>query len=309
MIRLARLALLALALLPAACGDFPQPMLGNPGRMGALLAHPPPQRIVVPTPHDALLGDQAAKLFATDLANALVAQTIPAFAARPQRGDWVLGVHAVLQGDSVVPSYTITDPRGHKQGNYAGPPVSSASWAAGDTAALADAANAASPGISDLLSNIDAVLKQNDPNSLYNRPPRVAFSGVTGAPGDGNQSLAKEIGRDLPGMGVVMVQNKDQADYLLSGKVKKTTVNPQTQRVELTWIVTTPDGKETGRVSQVHDIPTGSLDSYWGDVAAAAGSQAALGIKEVIDNAIGKRAPKPGSAPTSKTTTTSGKTS
>ena len=44
-----------------------------------------------------------------------------------------------------------------------------------------DAANAASPGISDLLSNIDAVLKQNDPNSLYNRPPRVAFSGVTGA--------------------------------------------------------------------------------------------------------------------------------
>jgi hypothetical protein len=309
MIRLARLAFLALALLPAACGDFPQPMLGNPGRMGALLAHPPPQRIVVPTPHDALLGDQAAKLFATDLANALVAQTIPAFAARPQRGDWVLGVHAVLQGDSVVPSYTISDPRGHKQGSYAGQPVSSASWAAGDTAALADAANAASPGISDLLSNIDAVLKQNDPNSLYNRPPRVAFSGVTGAPGDGNQSLAKEIGRDLPGMGVVMVQNKDQADYLLSGKVKKTTVNPQTQRVELTWIVTTPDGKETGRVSQVHDIPTGSLDSYWGDVAQAAGSQAALGIKEVIDNAIGKRTPKSGGAPPPKATTTSGKTS
>ena len=77
-------------------------------------------------------------------------------------------------------------------------------------------------------------------------------------------------------------------------------MNPQTQRVELTWVVTTPDGKETGRVSQVHDIPTGSLDSYWGDVAAAAGSQAALGIKEVIDNAIGKRVPKSASAPPSQ---------
>jgi hypothetical protein len=137
------------------------------------------------------------------------------------------------------------------------------------------------------------VLKQSDPNSLDNRPPRVDFTGITGAPGDGNQSLAREIDRDLPGLGVILVQRKRQADYLLRGVVKKTTVDAKTQRVELTWIINTTDGKETGRVSQVHDIPTGSLDSFWGDVAVAAASQAALGIKEVIDNAIGKKKPQP----------------
>jgi hypothetical protein len=290
------LALLTVPLLLAGCGDYPEPMLHHPGRMGMLLSHPPPQRLVVPVPGRALLDDQSASAFATDLSNAMVAQTVPAFAQKPQRGDWVLGVSAVLNGNTVTPAYTITDPRGHVQGNLTGAPVSSQAWANGDTTVLNQAAAEVGPQLAALLSNIDAALKESDPNSLYNRPPRLDFSGITGAPGDGDDSLAREMRRDIANMGVILVDQKTDADYLMHCQVHMTRISPSVQHVEIYWIIDTADGKEAGRVAQLHDIPSGSLDTYWGDVAVVAASQAALGVKEVIDNNIGKKSPS-GAAP------------
>jgi hypothetical protein len=292
-----RLSLLALPVVLAGCGDFPEPMLHHPGRMGMLLSHPPPQRLVVPVPGRALLDDQSAAVFASDLSNAMVAQTVPAFAQKPQRGDWVLAVGATLNGNTVTPAYSIIDPRGHVQGSLTGAPVSSQAWANGDATVLTEAANSAGPQLAALLSNIDAALKESDPNSLYNRPPRLDFSGITGAPGDGDDSLAKEMRQDIANMGVILVSQQDQADYLMHARVRVTRVNPTTQHVEIYWIIDTVDGKEAGRVAQLHDIPKGSLDTYWGDVAVVAASEAALGVKEVIDNNIGKKSAHPPSSP------------
>jgi hypothetical protein len=185
------------------------------------------------------------------------------------------------------------------QGSLNGAPVSSQAWANGDSATLNAAANDAGPQLAALLSNIDAALKESDPNSLYNRPPRVDFSGITGAPGDGDDSLAREMRKDLANEGVILVNQENSADYLMHTVVRMTTLNPSTQHIEIYWIIDTPDGKETGRVAQLHDIPKGSLDTYWGDVAVVAASEAALGVKEVIDNNIGKKqapaAPPPAS--------------
>jgi hypothetical protein len=299
-LRLAGLALpLALPLGLAACGDYPEPMLGHPGRLGLILSHPPPQRLVVPVPGRALLADQSAVTFAQDLSAAMVAQTVPAFAQKPQRGDWVLAVGATLDGDTVTPAYSIIDPRGHVQGSFTGAPVSSQAWANGDTATLSDAAQQAGPQLAALLSNIDAALKESDPNSLYNRPPRLDFAGITGAPGDGDDSLAREMRKDLANEGVILVNQRSTADYLMRAEVTLATVDPQTQHLEIDWIIDTADGREAGRVRQPHDFPKGSLDTYWGDVAVVAASQAALGVKEVIDNNIGKKAPAAPSAPAS----------
>jgi hypothetical protein len=264
--------------------------------MGMLLSHPPPPRLVVPVPGRALLDDQSAAVFARDLSDAMVAQTVPAFAQKPQRGDWVLGVGATLSGNTVTPAYAIIDPRGHVQGNLTGTPVPSQAWANGDPTVLNQAAANAGPQLAALLSNIDAALKQSDPNSLYNRPPRLDFSGVAGAPGDGDDSLAKEMRQDIGNLGVILVNQQDQADYLMHGRVRVTQVNASTQHIEIFWIIDTTDGKEAGRVAQLHDIPKGSLDTYWGDVAVVAASEAALGVKEVIDNNIGKKNGSPSPA-------------
>jgi hypothetical protein len=296
-----RLTLYALPMLAplalAGCGDFPEPMLHRPGRMGMILAHPPPQRLVVPVPARALLDDKAAALFAHDLSDAMVAQTVPAFAQKPQRGDWVLGVGAALDDGMVTPNYSIIDPRGHVQGNLAGAAVSSQAWSNGDATTLSAAAAAAGPSLAALLSNIDAALKESDPDSLYNRPPRLDFSGVTGAPGDGDDALAKEMRRDIAGLGVILVGQKNQADYLMHGQVRVSRINPTTQHIEIDWIIDATAGKEAGRVAQLHDIPTGSLDTYWGDVAVVAAGEAATGVKEVIDNNIGKKSVAPPASP------------
>jgi hypothetical protein len=257
--------------------------------MGMMLSHPPPPRLVVPVPGRALLDDRAAAIFATDLSSAMVAQTVPAFAQKPQRGDWVLAVGATLNGNSVTPAYSIIDPRGHVQGNLAGAAVPSQAWADGDPTALNGAAANAGPQLAALLSNIDAALKENDPNSLYNRPPRLDFSGITGAPGDGDDSLAKEMRQDLAGLGIIVVSQRNEADYLMRGRVELSTVDARTQHIEIVWTIHSADGKIAGVVRQPHDLPTGSLDTYWGDVAVVAASYAASGVKEVIDNNIGKK--------------------
>jgi hypothetical protein len=287
---------LALPALLGGCGDFPEPMLHQPGRMGMLLSHPPPQRLVVPVPGRALLDDKSAALFAHDLSSAMVAQTVPAFAQKPQRGDWVLGVGAALTGTTVTPAYSIIDPRGHVQGSLTGAPVSSQAWANGDATVLNAAATDAGPQLAALLANIDAALKESDPNSLYNRPPRLEFSGMTGAPGDGDDSLAKQMRQDLANLGVILVSQRSTADYLMRGRATLTTIDPKTQHIEIVWTIDTPDGREVGKVTQPHDFPKGSLDTYWGDVAVIAAGAAAGGVKEVIDNNIGKTTAAPPAA-------------
>ena len=62
---------------------------------------------------------------------------------------------------------------------------------------------AAAPNIASLLTRIEAARRQSDPNSLLNRPARVYLVRVSGAPGDGNDSLTVQMRQKLPGQGTV----------------------------------------------------------------------------------------------------------
>ncbi len=196
--------LLLLPLLLAACGDLPQPFIGRPGAMGARLAQPPPARLAVPSPTHALLTNSAGDTLAGAVADALVAREVPAVAQSVRPGDWRLDVSAELQNDRVTPKYTIRDERGRVQGSTTGVPMPAAAWADGDPLALKMEAAAIAPKIADLLVTIDAIRKRSDPHSIYNRPAQVAVPDVTGAPGDGNQSLALQMRRQLPRLGDIV---------------------------------------------------------------------------------------------------------
>ena len=52
-------AMLAVLALLAGCGDLPRPFAGNPGAMARRLSQPPPARLAVPVPTDALLAEAA----------------------------------------------------------------------------------------------------------------------------------------------------------------------------------------------------------------------------------------------------------
>ena len=275
-------------LLLTGCGDLPQPFRNRPGATAMRLSQPPPARLAIPLPTQSLLTDAAAQSWSNALADALVAQELPVTAAAPRPGDWRLLLTADLQGGAVIPTYTVTDPKGAPQGASQGPPVSPAEWAAGQPQTLKAAAEVEAPKVVALLSGIEARREMSDPHSLLNRPPVIYFKGVTGAPGDGNTSLARQITLHLPNQGDVVQDNAKGADYTLAGEIKTAPGANNTTRIEVQWIVNDAVGNERGRVVQINEVPPHSLDSYWGDVAVAVATEAAGGVQEVINQASGR---------------------
>ncbi|AHJ65195.1 hypothetical protein [Granulibacter bethesdensis] len=273
------------------CGDLPRPFMGHPGQTAMKLAAPPPARLAVPTPGNALLDDDSSKLFATSIAHALDDHTVPAVAGPVKKGDWWLGITATTQGNTVVPHYEVFDPMGKSHGKADGQSMPASVWAAGDRPMLKQEALTSADKISDLLNDVDAAMKQSDPNSLFNRPARVAVLDGIGAPGDGNMALSMQMKLALPKIGITIASDESAqtapADFTVQPRVRTAPGANGSERIEIQWIVTDGSGQESGRTIQINEIPPGTLDLHWGDVAYVASTEAAGGIKQVIQNATG----------------------
>jgi len=284
-------ALAGVVLTLSGCGDLPEPFLGNPGREAMKLRQPPDPRLAIPTPGTALLSDGAAKQFAVDLADRLQQGEVPAYAQKASATDWRLAISAETHGAEVIPRYTVLNPQGQPQGSLSGQPVPADAWAGGDPAILHRVALEAAPGISSMLSHIETGLMRADPNSLYNRAARVLVPPVTGAPGDGDTVLARQMREKLAALGPVVVAQAPNPDFTVQGQVRVVPIADSQERVEIQWIVKDAKGREDGRVIQLNVIPTGTLDHYWGDVAVVVAKEASGGVNEVIQRLSGKAPP------------------
>jgi hypothetical protein len=285
-----RPSLLLVLLLLSSCGDLPEPFIGNPGQEGRVLSQPPTPRLVVPAPTNALLSDEASRQFASALATGLQDAEVPAVAAPARSNDWRLVATAETRGSLIVPVFSVVDPRGQDKGKAEGSPVAAQAWATASTDTLDMAAADAAPKVSALLTNI----QHADPNSLYNRVAKVDVSDVTGAPGDGNTSLTKQMRAHLAALGPFVQNTSSGADFIVQGNVKMVPIPGNQQRVEIQWVVKAPDGDERGKVVQLNEIPAGSLDHYWADVAVVVATEAAGGVNDVITRQSGR---EPGQKP------------
>ena len=267
----------------AGCGDFPQPFRGDPGAEAQRLAAPPPARLAVTTPTDALLSDGAARDFASDLAANLQDNEIPAEAKhQPDRGDWRLVTRAEDRGERIVPIYAVFDPSGKDEGHIEGSPIPLADWADGSAAMLKAAAVDATPRITDLLRNIEAARMRSDPKSLYNRPAKVFVAPVSGAPGDGNTSLTVQMRRQLATHGELVQDNANGADFTVAGHVNAVPLAGGLLRVEIQWHMTDASGHDLGMVLQLNEVPPDTVRGYWGDVALAVAQEAAGGVHDTL---------------------------
>lgn len=284
-----RLLLLLTLLLPAACGDLPQPFRGRPGGMAGELAQPPGVRIAVPRPSaEALLDSAGGERFASALANALRLNEVPATAGAAFPLDWRVTVEASQDGRSITPRYRLVNADGADQGTVTGRPVPFRAWADAREETLGEAARYAAPRIAELLLRAEARRRGTTPESLAGNAPRIYIASVRGAPGDGNVVLAERLRGALNQRGMVPQENAVAASFAVTAEVEVApTGNPGEQRVEIVWTVSRRDGEDLGRVIQLNTIPARSLDRFWGDVAVAAANQAAGGIRDVIRNAGG----------------------
>jgi hypothetical protein len=285
------------------CGDLPEPFLGNPGATARRLATPLSPLLAVPPPTDALLADDASQDLANRIAASLQATEVPAMVRQPKSTDWRVITRAQRDGDSVTPTFSVEDPQGKEQGVAQGEPVSLQAWSEGSPNTMQQVAAEAAPRIGAVLTSIQVARNKADPNSLYNRPARVMVANVTGAPGDGDLALTQQMRARLAVLGPVVLTTPTGADFIVQGDVKIVPIPKHQERVEIQWSVRTPAGDERGRVVQLNEIPAGTLDKYWGDVAVVVATEASGGVNDVIlrqsghDPNANRQPAKPAAAP------------
>ena len=283
-----RFLLLLVLSLPASCGDLPNPFIGNPGATARRLAQPMAPVLAVAPPNNALLSDTAARELAELLATALQRLDVPAIVKQPARSDWRVEILAAGNGRLVAPSFSIQDPVGGEVSIVEGAVVSPEAWSAGRQADLNAAAQDAAPRIAAALSSIKVTRDRADPNNLYNRPAKVWLVDVMGAPGDGNASLTQQMRARLSAYGAIVQSNARAADFVLRGEVVVAPGTGRQERVEIQWILLTPDGDERARIVQLNEIPAGMLDRNWGDIAAVVAAEAAGGVHEALQRQSGR---------------------
>jgi hypothetical protein len=281
--------LLVLLLLLGCCGDRPRPFQGAPGATAMRLAQPPAARIAVPPATNAALPEAAARPYAAAVAAALQDEELPAVAETPRAGDWQLSLRADANGGMATPVFTLLDPAGKEQGSEQASPVPVEVWRQARAETLKKAATEIAPKIAKLLARVEAVRRQNDPNSLFNRPARVAITEVTGAPGDGNIALARLMREKLGKYGILVQDSTTGVDFTVWAKVNNQAASPTLRRIEIFWLVYNGRGDEIGKIVQLNEVPNGTLDRYWGDVAVVVTEEASAAVRDVILTQSGRR--------------------
>jgi hypothetical protein len=297
-----RRALLLLPLAVAACGPLPQPFRGRPGEVARRLAQPPGYRIAVTPAPEALLTDGDSQTLARVVAEALVAQEVPAVSGESLPLDWRLLIAAERDGLNIVPRYALRDADGRALGMLVGQPVTARDWAEGDEAVFRRTAIEAAPRLAGLIARADAQRRTGDERAAGSGPPVLQLIPVRGAPGDGNRSLTTQMRDRLAGFGFAVQDQAEGAGFAVSGEVTMAQAGRGLQRVEIVWTVSRRDGQDLGRVLQLNEVPAGSLNGLWGDVAFVVAEEASGGIRDVVVNAggfgaDGPPAPTPAAAP------------
>ena len=95
---------------------------------------------------------------------------------------------------------------------------------------------------------------------------------------------------------------QEGAAFAVTGEATMTTVADRKQRVEIQWRVSRRDGHDLGLAAQINEVPAGTLNGLWGDVAYVVAEEAAAAVRDIIANAGGlgeaaARRPEPAPEP------------
>lgn len=157
-------------------------------------------------------------------------------------------------------------------------------WEKGDKTAVARLADASATALAGLMQDeapkppVAATATATADDRV-----RVMVRKISGAPGDGDDSLGKAVAAVLQRIDVEVVQDaKGKADLYLDGEVVVSTQKGEQQHVKIVWHVKRSDGVEIGTVGLENDVPKGMLDGPWGDLAYNVALAAGDGIAQLV---------------------------
>jgi hypothetical protein len=272
-----RLILAALLLL-GACQPLPHPFADAAGPDATPALRPPDSAGIL------VLPVAAAPPLAAALAQKLRDADVPASTEQANRGSYRL--ESTVAEENPAPGssamalrWELKTASGETVGRGTSRRDDAAEGAqADDRAMVAALAADAAPKIAQLVSG-DA------PPPAGDVPPLVAVRGIAGAPGDGGPILARAIGAALQRAGFEVGEADARARFALSCRIAVAPPQDGKQLVTVRWALALAEGRELGQVSQQNDVPAGSLNGQWGDLAYAIAGAAAPGIAELIEKA------------------------
>lgn len=113
----------------------------------------------------------------------------------------------------------------------------------------------------------------------------IAIGTISGATGDGEESLRNAMGRAIKPYGFRAVASRPAA-FVLTADVTATPPERQRQSVAIIWTLSHPDGRTVGTVRQFRSITAGALDERWETAAETAAAAAANGIATLIQTKL-----------------------
>ena len=275
-----RLAALAAAALAAACQPLPHPFAED--RPPAALLSVRDSAGVSVAPIEGEPSATAAKLPAA-VASALLQREIPASDKTTSLGSYLLygrieKARARDGKEAVTAHWRLQTAAGQPVGERtARLDAAAREGDSGDEQAVARLATASATEIAPMLEDEAPVEASGSGRT------RIAIRPVSGAPGDGADSLSKAIANVLKRADLTVLADANaKADLYLDGEVTVAPVKPDKQHVKVVWHVRRADGAEIGTVGQENDVPKGLLDGPWGDVAYSVAIAAADGLAQLI---------------------------
>jgi hypothetical protein len=287
--RVWRLAAAAVALSIAACQPLPHPFDED---------RPPRALLAVPDSIDIAVGSfegepraTAAKL-PSAVARELLKHSIAASEMTTSRASYRLDGRIETRPEqpgksTIAVFWRLRDPNGNivteRTDRLSGP---TRDWDTGTDALVAQLATAGAGGLAALLT--DETPKEQPAGGRT----RVAIRKVSGAPGDGDTSLAASLDAVLKHRDIELVDAaRGRPDLAVDADVTVEPARDGKQHVKIVWHVARAAGPELGTVAQENDIPRGQLDGSWGDIAYSVAMAAEGGIMQLVDRGAPPRRP------------------
>ncbi|HXE16032.1 MAG TPA: hypothetical protein VN632_02300 [Stellaceae bacterium] len=277
---------LLLTLLVAACQPLPHPFeeetISKPQKNAPILSPPDAVGVVV-GPVAGAPGPAAAAL-AGAMAEALMKDDVPADTEAGNQHSYRLKAAVTTRpgGDRVRVDiqWTLAAADGRAVGTETvSAEVPAASWQRGDS----DIAKAL---VARSAPTLARRVEGDAPREKAVGAATVGVVPVTGATGDGGQSLSLAMAAALHRAGVALQEKPgDKPAFILAGKVDIGPPQGGHQNVKIVWALSRVDGRDIGQVSQENAVPAGSLDGKWGDTAYDVALAAVGGIVELLQKA------------------------
>jgi len=277
--RLASLALLALALLPAACATPPQ---------GQVVATLPPPRVLVETAHNARIGPLLDRRIADLVAEELREGNLPATSRTIGVSDYRVRTDFRRSGRTVTARFTVTDIQGATLGTAESEPGAFDRLSRGDVALFQAMIKPATGRITELVRARESArqaLPGTQPLTLPRGGARVALLPPEAFSPEARAQVAEQTRAALRRFGLVPQDGREGADFIVRPFADRKGMEGGRRRMEFTLDLTRRDGAQIGTIAQVKLVPAGQETSRFTALATEVSEVSAAGVAELIGRA------------------------